>query len=111
MSSTRFYSCFVATNRLRLDSALVGRRGKSRRLGATPCERLQSVVCGVLVRVAERGEVEDALDEVVERPAERHHARRDVDQLARALADDRHAENALVVRIEEQFEEAVGVAE
>src|SRR5687768_5653299 len=90
------------------------RRGDRRQAGyarVPALKLLETVVRGVLVDVAERGEAERGLDEEVERALERDHGHADVDQLARTLSDDRRAEHALVLAIEQQLHEAVDVAE
>src|SRR5262249_25160855 len=74
-------------------------------------QRLQSVVRGVLVRVAERGVVENALDEEVDRAAEGQARHPDVNQLARAFTDHGDAEQTLVFGCEEQLHVSVEIAD
>lgn len=44
-----------------------------------------------LITFSQRGIIEDRIDEIIDRAAESHHRLPDVDQLARAFADDMHA--------------------
>mgnify|MGYP003345088279 CR=1 FL=1 len=93
----------AAERAYRIELALVENLQRKDLTAFEEAEALQAVVGGVLVRIRERRVVEDALDEVVERPLERDHRGGDVDELARPLADDaRTAEVALLIDDEHQ---------
>src|SRR5436190_19763524 len=74
-------------------------------------ELVQRVERRNLVDLGERRVVEDALDEEVDRAAEPHHGLADVDDLRRVRAERVDAEQAVVLRRDEQLHETVGVAE
>src|SRR5262245_66197949 len=71
-----------------------------------PCETTEAVVCGVLVQLCERGEVEHAVDEDIDRAASEHHHLANVDEFRRAVADDVNAEQFLRRHSEEQFQQS-----
>src|SRR4051812_22176043 len=104
-------SCGADARALRGDGSLLAGRGQTGHLRPPARERLQPIVSRVLERVGKSGEVEHALDEVVERAAIAHHRCGKMDQLARTLADDVHAENALTVWVEDQLHETLGLTQ
>ena len=55
-------------------------------------DAIQAVERGHLVALGQRRIVEHGVDEVLQLAAQRHHRLSDVQQLARAFADDVHAE-------------------
>src|SRR5271156_5882415 len=70
----------------------------------------QPFVRGVLVRLTERGVVEDLFDELVDGSivVENHHS--DVNQFGSALAYDAHSEKFLVGAREDEFQHSGSVA-
>src|SRR5262249_11384218 len=69
----------------------------------------EAVVRGVLVGLADRRIVEDAVDERVDGAARLEHHEPDVDQLRGRQADDVHAEEFLVLPPEDELDETVQV--
>src|SRR5262249_53896446 len=74
-------------------------------------ELVGSVEGGDLVAFGERRVVEDRTQEVVERAAEAEDGLSDVDQLGGAGADRMHAEQAMVLTVEQHLEHAAVVPE
>src|SRR5262249_51192628 len=66
---------------------------------------------GDLLGLRQRRVVEDRADEVVDRAAAAHHGLADVYQLGRARAEDVDAEQPPALRVDEQLQETVPVAE
>ena len=64
-----------------------------------------------LVRLGQRRVVEDVVDEVIDGSIERHDGLADVDQLGGAGADGVHAEDRVIVLVDQELEHAVVVAE
>jgi len=64
-----------------------------------------------LVALCQRGIVEHGVDEVFHFAFERHHRLPDMDEFARAFADDVHAEQFMCFEMEDQFQESGLVAD
>src|SRR5712672_2693609 len=73
-------------------------------------EIAEAIVSSVLVELAERGVVEDLLDEFVDAQAvvENHHS--DMNELRGVFADDADAEELSVSASEDELEHASGIA-
>src|SRR6201999_376058 len=72
-------------------------------------DAVQAVERRHLVALCERRVVEDRVNEVFQPATERHHRLPDVQQFARALTDDMHAENRVVLAVEDELESSCRV--
>src|ERR1700730_3371420 len=71
----------------------------------------QAIVSSVLVQFGERREVENQLDERIDRAAGFEHGHAEVDQFGGALAENLDTEQLPVVRAENQFQQSRGIAD
>src|SRR6187401_540550 len=91
---------------LRMESAYIGHDRWCRQgFGVlhTQAQSIDAIERCILVTLGERGVIEHGVDEVVDLPIEAEHRLADMDQLARALADDMDAEHLASVRPEENL--------
>src|SRR5687767_8432461 len=80
-------------------------------ISSPSCHVSQAVVGRVLIRLAERREVEYAVDECIQRSAELHDHHPDVQKLRGILSDDVDAEQLESLALEDDLDEALGVAD
>src|SRR5215472_2618965 len=73
-------------------------------------DAVQPIEGGHLVALRQRRIVEDRVHKVLQLTAESHYSLPDVQQLACALADDMHAENQMVLAMEDQLQTSCRIA-
>src|SRR5665213_1994286 len=73
-------------------------------------EPVQPVKRGSLIAFRQGGIIENGIDKIVDRRIQRHHRLANVDQLARAFADDVNAQQLPRVAMEDQLQASGGVA-
>ena len=76
----------------------MGKRNDTHCLCGEPLNQsIHTIESRRLITLGQRRIIENRVDEIIDRAAESHHRLPDVDQFARALADDMHAQQLVIL--------------